>query len=651
MEDLFLAPVVGASVCIYSIYLQSEEKKIGDAITDSKGYYKVSVINSNIDQSQVKEMGQKTLTDNNGNSPFKYDVTNSEYQCYSENVSLIARVYDTPGSLIGSSSLVCTQLSLDIKMPQIILSLDVNKVAPSEYDNLINSILPLFKSKKISLPSDLTTLLNLISGWKDKDIDIVSCQTGIDKEKLNLLIKSSLLQKKAFELKFNLLSTEVFYGLSQQGINFDIEQASHWKTKNSKDALQMAAKSNLISYKILDYVDKILEQLSVFMAHNALNSPLNDNYRSADLLKLCIPSTEDQLTFLKLFFNNDGPMDEFWKKLHEQEQEQPLEFNIKNNNISVNKIQITFQIAELTYNNIPLIKSLLNLKKEAQLQSIKDLTALDYDDWIKLFDDIKVSKDSLIPVPSDIPGDNRDEKVSNYVRIITNSLENAYPGPYIIKRISQTPSIDSNTVRYILEQNPTFNPHFDPPKDINLGEIGKDKILKEKALETLKAFRHEINMFYDMDYMSLLSSKNEKTSSTINKSFAKDIHNVDRIEFSTTTDTDSNALLSNPIRENTKKFFTNCPDFDLIKHPVANYIKEHQDSALKGIDKAFLDQTIRHIQGVQRITRVAPKSEYVQTLLGEGLDSSYRITNMPQKLFVDSLGINLGGKGNAQANL
>ena len=147
-----MTPVVGASVCIYSIYLQSEEKKIGDAITDSKGYYKVSVINSNIDQSQVKEMGQKTLTDNNGNSPFKYDVTNSEYQCYSENVSLIARVYDTPGSLIGSSSLVCTQLSLDIKMPQIILSLDVNKVAPSEYDNLINSILPLLRAKRYLYP-------------------------------------------------------------------------------------------------------------------------------------------------------------------------------------------------------------------------------------------------------------------------------------------------------------------------------------------------------------------------------------------------------------------------------------------------------------------------------------------------------------------
>ncbi len=652
-EELALIPVAGAAVHIYALYLQNEEKKIGDAITDSNGYYKVSVFNASIDQKQVKEIGQKILTDKNSGCHVKYEVNNkSEYISFNGNVSLIARVYDKTGSLIGSSSLVCAQLLSDIKMPSITLSIDVDKaVVPSEYDCLINAILPFFKDKKVSIPYNLITILDQISCWQDKDIDIVSCQTGINKERLTILIKSSLLQKKACEQKLGLLSTEVFYGLSLQGINFDFKQASLWKAKSSMDALQKATKSNIISYKLLDSIDNILEQLTVFMTHQALDSPLNDVYRTVDLLKLCIPTTEDQLTFLKLLFNHDDPMDELWKKLNEQQkQKQPSEFSILNNNNDaspINRIQTTFQIAELTHNNIPLIKSLLNLKKESPLQSIQELTVLDYSDWMKLFDNSSIPKEQQIPIPSDITGNNHNEKVSNYIGIIINTLEKAYPSPYIIKRISQTPSIDTNIVRKILEQNPTFDPHFDPPKDINWGEIGKDKALKEKALEALEIFRHEVNMFYDVDYMLLLSFENKKSS--MDKTHAKDMIDFGKTKLSSSSDIkDSNVLFINPIRENTKKFFANCPDFDLIKHPVANYIEEHKDAALKGIDQDFIVQTIKHIQSVQRITRVAPKSEYVQTLLGEGLDSSYRITKMAQEFFVDRLGVKLGGKGNAQ---
>ena len=86
----------------------------------------------------------------------------------------------------------------------------------------------------------------------------------------------------------------------------------------------------------------------------------------------------------------------------------------------------------------------------------------------------------------------------------------------------------------------------------------------------------------------------------------------------------------------------------MIRHPIANYIENNKGTALKDIDQAFLYPMVKHIQNVQRITRIAPKSEHVITLLAEGLSSSYHITKMPREMFVDSLGPKLGGKGNAQ---
>ena len=357
------------------------------------------------------------------------------------------------------------QIHSDIKIPDLILDKEYEEL-PSEYDTVVAAVTHLYKTKRRlnSRGSDFF-VIDKIAIWEgDYDIEVVACQTGIDKEKLKILVNSSKLQKRAYEQKFKELSTEIFYGLEREGIIPDISKVSFWKTKNIKKTLEAAVKSNIISNKPFESLVKIIEELNAFMAHEALNNTTSGGNLTADLIKLSIHTKKDQVTFMKLFFDNDGPIDEFWKNLHDK----PKFLNHQYNDSTVNTILTTFQIAELTHNNIPLVKALLDLKKDSPMQSIQELTALVYDDWVKLFENAptsgaktKTTKKENIPIPPEIPGDSHKEKVSNYIKLIIDSLESSFPAPYIIRKIIQPSlSVDVDLVRKVIELNPTFDPHF-----------------------------------------------------------------------------------------------------------------------------------------------------------------------------------------------
>src|SRR5206468_6943662 len=126
------------------------------------------------------------------------------------------------------------------------------------------------------------------------------------------------------------------------------------------------------------------------------------------LLGTASVSPEQQAAFVSAYLKHlDAGVsaDEFWIALHQD----PLfpEADVEN-------LRFTLQVGAITLNYLPLIQTLSQQRKAGRITSMRDLAALDANDWEALVGQLQGK--NAVDLPEAVTGDSPAEKLHNYAR-------------------------------------------------------------------------------------------------------------------------------------------------------------------------------------------------------------------------------------------
>ncbi|WP_339136192.1 MAG: hypothetical protein WGN25_20285 [Candidatus Electrothrix sp. GW3-4] len=323
----------------------------------------------------------------------------------------------------------------------------------------------------------------------------------------------------------------------------------------------------------------------------------------AKRLQLCtrfdtIPGFTDrkvQRKLLDLYTEREGTVEEFWKKLRKEPEFQRPGL--------VDNIQHTLRLSALTRDSLPLVKSLQNLRQTEAMPSLRDLTRFDIDRWQALIRE--AAGDNLAKaLPEAIPGVDEEERLVNYARIIHADLERAYPTEFIHRVITKAPSLDTDSIQSVLKLAPDLDPSQPLPVDLDLSSLEAP----DQAIQAMEGLRHELNLFPETDYRTLLERP------------------------------------ANRQRENLTRFFENAPDFSFGRTRIGEYLEEHSATAFSGIAEQDRPAVTAQLKRMQRLFHATPRSDQMHALLTEGFDSVSSIASVPRKTFMDLMTPRLGSE-------
>ena len=374
-------------------------------------------------------------------------------------------------------------------------------------------------------------------------------------------------------------------------------------------------------------VDEEVAKLSSTTTIDALlglDKPLKDHplfqhdVRKADLSSLVatsplIASKQLQGEFVSLYAAHQGPIEDFWTKLRQNADFQGAGV--------VESLQLTLQLSFVTFNNTPLVAALQSGPQTGTLKSPRDLVKLDANAWTQLMN--TQINGQPVPVPDGVPGATRAEKVTNYVNGIMETLKTVFPTAALALDVGKPPAIDLSLIRTVLARNPKLD--VSAPLPSNLDLTGLPAQDQPKALASLQALRREIVTFPDFDYKSALGVTGGAAGGTTPQPA---------------------AAFQNKVRDGVAKFLANSQDLELRTDHLDRYVVAHP-AALTGVAEQDRDAVMTQLRRFQRVLRVTTKVDAVNTLLGEGLDSAYQVSRIPQRRFIEEFGQKLGSDADA----
>jgi hypothetical protein len=264
----------------------------------------------------------------------------------------------------------------------------------------------------------------------------------------------------------------------------------------------------------------------------------------------------------------------------------------------IEETRLTMEIGSLTRYNLPLVAELQALRQSGRIRDGRDLVDLSTHEW-----QILLRRATQAGQPG------LDANHNAELDAIQARLREAYPIAYVSKALAIPPAMDLALIRRIIAGNPKLDPSSPPLKTLQLdGLNAEERVAAETSLASL---RREIRAYPDFDYRAALQSGAEGVDQHVN-----------------------------PIRLGVSRFLSQAGDFDLHATRIDKYVVEHPNS-LEGVDSPSL--VIAQVKRMQRVFRVARDVNAMNTLLGEGIHSAFRITRMPADVFVARFRDGFGG--------
>ena len=100
---------------------------------------------------------------------------------------------------------------------------------------------------------------------------------------------------------------------------------------------------------------------------------------------------------------------------------------------------------------------------------------------------------------------------------------------------------------------------------------------------------------------------------------------------------------TDPLNQDVATVLQNSPDIDLRTTNIDSYLSAHSTTAFSGIEPGQTTNVQNRLKAVQRIFRVNPDANTIQTLLSAGLDSARKIAATPRASFMRRYGPSLNG--------
>ncbi|HNP65239.1 MAG TPA: hypothetical protein PKH39_14985 [Woeseiaceae bacterium] len=158
----------------------------------------------------------------------------------------------------------------------------------------------------------------------------------------------------------------------------------------------------------------------------------------ADLVNISLPQIAKQKALLGLWLNREGSTEEFWQNLEEDK---------RFDRATIEELQMTLYLAQLTRNNLPLLLSLNDLRRSGVLNSWCDVAVIDEGIWRRLI--LMVGGDSGVTLPPDIPGSTPAEQLNNYVRSLRDGIDALLPSDSLRSTLQKAPDINSGIREFI----------------------------------------------------------------------------------------------------------------------------------------------------------------------------------------------------------
>jgi hypothetical protein len=335
----------------------------------------------------------EVLTDESGN----YDIGYSGSQfnrAEKTSADLIVRVFGPKGELLASSAVVFNAAPEEVV--NVLLGGDV-LLGPSEYTRITADVEPLLDGVAVA---DLT----------EADIVFLAGETDWNAETLGLYAAAAGLSRQTK------IPAEVFYGFAREKLSATLNLLLAQSADTQRRALEAAVRENIVPAGVGKTIDSVLGSLKSLVVQQAFAKPSEPGKTSLGaLIATSIAKPAQQTDILTRYVDHTGTIEEFWSGLRAD----PVYA------ASVDDLQFTLQLGALTANHLPLVNALRQMRAKKSIQDLRDLVALDVDDWKKIL--IGQAGAPGTGVPPEVPGIDDAEKATNYASILTRMMRDAFP--------------------------------------------------------------------------------------------------------------------------------------------------------------------------------------------------------------------------------
>lgn len=287
----------------------------------------------------------------------------------------------------------------------------------TEYERLMNSLIPFLQENKVELVELLTT---------GEQINFTASELDQDPQKITLAAHA---QKMVIDSRKE-LSHELLYALGRQNFWLSLPAFYRKKKPELQAAIQNSIKQRIIQKYEQQQIDAFIALLLQAAAETALTHKNNKEAISlAERLAPALPEASQQMAFLESLHSFKGDdYKEYWEK------HLPAQPAFKEKPELIKALLFTHQLTLITANHQPLITA---LQKKYGGKDAAELLNLSNQEWIDI-----VAKTGA---PAGIAGKDDKEKAANYARQMQDVLYISYPTELIglMIRKQQLPLQDS----------------------------------------------------------------------------------------------------------------------------------------------------------------------------------------------------------------
>lgn len=348
-------------------------------------------------------------------------------------IDLVVRVLSPDGDReLARSELICHARRLQVV--DVIVGGETYR-GFSEFERLTNAVQPHL---------DGASLVALTAG----DIELLACKTAHD-----ALLIAYLVVADRYEQRTD-VNAAAFYGFFRQGLPTSLPALLSQQARAQGAALKAGVTANIVPAALEPRIYDILRQLKQAAVNLTLEvSEGQQNTSLSGLLSTTGLAADQQNALLTRYALHEGTIEEFWSALKQDPAFGPAR---------VGKLQFTLQLGALAGGYVPLVQKLQERGEAGQINTMQDLAALQYQDWLTLVEEAGT--------PPGTPGETEPERAERYAKSLGRTIELAFPTSTIVAGLNRTSSPEQTDLLRFFSNSPDF-----------IFETNIDRYLKEKG--------------------------------------------------------------------------------------------------------------------------------------------------------------------------
>jgi Tc toxin complex TcA C-terminal TcB-binding domain/Neuraminidase-like domain/Salmonella virulence plasmid 28.1kDa A protein len=331
---------------------------------------------------------------------------------------------------------------------------------------------------------------------KERDLDFLAGDTGIDRRHIAWLVRAVKLAQEASVLteaapanvtrapilvpQASRIPTEAFYGWLRQGLPTQLDALITTSDNTLKEALGTSQRDNIIPVLVPGALDAILERVHELNVARALKPSDQGALASfGDLLSVALPP-DKHYAIASAYVRSVGNADAL-RRARETDNRmasienaagiqlflRALENDESLTSDDVNLVKTTLALDDLAASHLPLVRELSRMmQKTPSSAGLSGFAQLDEGDWVKI---LQKPQDPGDPNSAPIGFPPGQESIDSYARTLNQFVESAFPTAVISNRIGRDNSDDSPfkeakaDLLVFFSNNPEFSFTATPP--------------------------------------------------------------------------------------------------------------------------------------------------------------------------------------------